>query len=498
MQPLKYPTIKDLVLKLKVGFIGRAGIILFGSLFGQGLAFVLLPLVTRIYDASVIGRAASTLAFLNIVSLISSFQFDQALIVSEQHEKAPLLILSLVLILLLIGTLEITILIIRLLHPVLLTTLQQFGVNQYLFGLIIFYSLFLLFSSLRLRDNQLVTLSSARVTYYGGSTIFQIIFGILFPPNENTFLLGQLLGAAISVFLLLPYGQIFRWILANYRDPLLIYRDVIRVAIKYRNFPTLQMPAQLLNSISHQFPILFMRWAFSDAWAGWYFIAWRSIAAPSSLLLQAVGQVFYRDSAEKARKGVEQGEFLERVIYGLIFISFLPIVGIGLTINYLINFLFGSGWEPVAVIIQILLISLSVSFFTSPISTYLNVKNKQAGALGFNALLCFVRIIAIFIGWLIGSEISSILLYSIATTVVMLVFFNYIIMSARANIMNIMRSSKALVFDGVAILLLGFFLGYLGYLHTLIGTFSILLLVIIGFAREIFRGNVYISKSVRQ
>lgn len=482
----KLKKITQFISKQKNGLVGRTGIILLGTLLGQGVAFVLLPIITRVYPVDSLGRASSTLAIFSMAVLVLCFQYDQAVVVVSDHELPYILLLGSSIAIGWVAFLAVMLGLLKAIWPDGAILLSFYGVNIYLLLLLLTYAPFLLLTQLHLRRNALVNVSVGRFIYYGLGTILQVLVGYLSNGAEHMFLVAQIAASLIATLYLTPYKSVFRWFSVHIYSPLTILVRMKDVARAYVKFPKYQMEAQFATAASIHLPVLFMRIAFSDTVAGWYFMAWRLLAAPSTLLAQAVGQVFYRDSAEMEREGLEQGRMLENIVTGLIKISLLPATALGIVAPVLIPFFMGESWAPVTPIVQILLIMFSVSFFTSPISTLPNVKGLQAGVFIYYNLLFLVRTVAMLASWFAGgSELMVVWAYTLTSVVVLLLFVRYIVHSFGGSVRVIFQRVVPTLLDVCAVLTLATVLLVLGQLNHPYGlTLIVVLIGILGW-REI-------------
>jgi O-antigen/teichoic acid export membrane protein len=458
--------IRSLAQKYGNSFSVRAGVIFGGSALGQAIAFLMLPLIARIYDVDIVGRVATILAAVGILSLVVCLQYDQAIIVAVDADLPYLLLLSslvavIVCVLLLGGivVLELSVSIPGGGHP-----LASLGANWTLPLLLLTYALFSLLTNLSLRRNKLSQVSTGRIIYYGGTSVLQVVSGYLFGPKESVFLLAQVVGSLVAVIYLLPYRSIPRF-LAREPGVQATWSNMRRVGKTYVNFPKYQMGAAFANAVSVYLPVWFLRIAFSDAWAGWFYMAWRLLASPMTLVSQAIGQVFYRDSAERERDSIDQGRFLEDIVFGLLRVGLLPCVALGILAPYLVRAFLGAKWLPVSAIVQLLLVGMVVVFFTSPVSPFLNVKGRQAGALAYNLALLVLRTAALAIGWLLHSALGSVFAYSIATLVVFLPFVNYVLKSANGSFWTVLKRAMPLLLDTAVVMAIAILLGAMGWLY---------------------------------
>jgi lipopolysaccharide exporter len=437
--------------------------VLSGSVLGQAVAFGLLPFIARLYGTETIGQVGATLGVLGILSLLASWQYDQAVIVAQDEHLNYLLLFALLLISGLSVFLGLTLYFTSIISQDILIFLDRIGINYYLLILIFPYALFLLLTNLRLRNNHLLHVSVARLFYYGGTAVLQTLTAIVWSATSQAFLLSQALAACLAIIILFPYRSVPAWRQKLQSSRITeITQKMFIIARIYVDFPRYQAGAQVLNAFSLNLPVLVLNAGFSAAWAGWYFMANRLLAAPTVLLSQAIGQVFYRDSAERERSGIAQAQTLERTATALIKLSLFAGVTLGTTAPFWVRVVLGEAWLPVASILQILLVVFIVTFFTSPFSTLLNVKGRQKGALGYYALLTLTRTVAVFIAWRLRSEWLLVWLYVIASLLVMAPLFRYIVHSAGASLRRIAVNVFPMLVEVAVVLAVAAILSFFG------------------------------------
>lgn len=445
---------------------------LLGSIVGQAIAFGLLPITARLYSAETIGQAGATLAVLSVVSLIAFWQYDQAVIVVEDGDLANLVLLAVGLLAALTAFLATCLFVADQIDRKFLELLHRYGINYTLIAILLPYGLFLLLVNVQLRSNNLLHVSVARLIYYGGSAVLQVTVASLWEATSRAFLLAQAAAALFALVSLFPYKQLHT-IWSQRRQKSWTFAQAIRqiagVGRKYSDFPKYQAGAQLLNALSLNLPVIVLNSSFSAAWAGWYFMANRLVATPVVLLTQAIGQIFYRDSAERERAGRDQVRSLERIVTVLIQMALIFAVSLGTLAPYVIPVVLGEVWYPVIAILQILLIVFTVTFFTSPITTLLNVKKRQKDALFYYSLLTFVRIIAVTVAWVLQSEWFLIWSYALVSLTVMLPLFRHTVRSAGGDVRRIVANIQPLLFRLGGVLIMSFVLSYFGRLNSWIG-----------------------------
>jgi len=448
------------------GFAGRVGVVFGGTALGQAAAFVLLPLTAQVYGADIIGQAASVLAALGILALVVCLQYDNALIVAHNGDVPYLMIVAS---LAAVGW-ALAISLLCVVDPLIpefrwAAFMRTVGIDWTLAVLLICYAPYLLLTNLHLRLNSLRKVGAGRLIYYSGGAVMQLAGGLLFGPRAEVYLLGQAVGAFVAVLYLLPYRLLPTWVIAHTQSGLSLREEMRRVVFTYREFPQYQAGAGLLNALSINVPTVFMRIAFSDAWAGWYYVAFRALASPANLAGQAVGQIYFRDSAERERNGQEQARAIERIVSVLLRAELIPILILTVFAPMLVDLVMGHAWAPVGVIIQLLAVSYVVTFPASPISQILSVKRLQSRSLLFNGILFAARVAGLYAGYRLGSEVHSVAGYSLASILVFLPFLRYCVHSVGGSVWRAIQPAMPEVKDVVFIALMAILFSSQGVLN---------------------------------
>ena len=482
---------KNILARLLYGrsFSARAAPTLVGSAFGQGVAFVMLPLAAQIYDPTVLGRVGTTLALVSVSALFLSLQYDQAVVVATDEELPPLMLLCTAIV---AGWTILTSTVVALM-PLLPgpaeKALASLGVNWTLPPLLFTYGMFTLLTNYRLRKNEIMTVSVARVAYYGGAAILQVVLGYLVGPTEFMFLFSQIVGSILAVGMMLPYRNAvnFAGQRPGIRATLGEMTNVARIHVK---FPKYQMGAGLINAVSLYMPIFFLRALYSDTWAGWFFMAWRLIQGPMTLVSQAVGQIFYRDSAELERSRANQGGVVEGLVFGLARVSLLPTLVLWVVSPPLVERFLGASWMPVATMIQILLPAMIANFVTSPVSVYLNVRGLQSVALTVCIALFVTRLAGLGVGWPLNAPMVSVGGYSAASTVVMLLFCRYIVNASGGSTLNLVKRVLPHTLEVSLLTVVTVVLWLIGFLYNPFGLVILGIAAVIVALREYRRGGL--------
>ncbi len=486
---LRIPALGRLATLRHDSFSARAVTVFAGSACGQAVAALALPVIARLYDADVLGRAAAVLALVSVSALIVCLQYDQAVVVARHGDLPYLLLLS-------VGAAAAWAL---LLTGVILldgagfwfgrrNALASHGITWILPLLVFIYGLFTLLVNLGLRRNALRKVSLGRFIYYGGGAVIQVIGSLVLGATEFVFLMAPSLAASIAIVVLLPYREMATW---ARRSPGVrpALAGIGRVAKVYGRFPKYQMGGGFVDALSIYMPVVFFQAVFSDVWAGWYYMSWRLLAAPSTLVAQAVGQVFYRDSADRERKGAEQRRSVETVVAALVRAAIPSAIAVAVGIPIIVEVLLGREWAPVAGIVRVLLLAATMTFCVAPVSMMLAVKGRQAKALKYSLVLFGVGLLGLGIGWWFRSGLLSVLGYSVLRGLILLSLLGFIITSVKGQAGAVVRRALPSLLDGLLTLAIAAGLWWAGVLYQWPGLLTVAALLGLLLRRDIRRGG---------
>jgi len=186
------------------------------------------------------------------------------------------------------------------------------------------------------------------------------------------------------------------------------------LAYGHRDFPFYQSPQLLLNAASQSLPVLLLAAFFGPVIAGFYALCVQVLKAPSSVVGQAVGSVFYPHFSEAVHEGRRATPIWFKATASLGAIGFVPFVTVVVLGPWLFEFVFGSDWRVAGVFAQWLSAWMFFVFLNQPSAKAIIVYQKQHLALALNVASIFLRAGAIILGaWWLESALVAVALYSI-------------------------------------------------------------------------------------
>jgi len=205
-------------------------------------------------------------------------------------------------------------------------------------------------------------------------TSMQVIAG-LFYPNAASLAIAQTLAAWLNLLLCLKIMPIRGAV--SVEGLRAWHHFVCHYLEKYRRFPTLSLPADLINTTAAQMPVILIGSRFGTEIAGYYALATRMMGAPVSLLGGAVRDVFKRAANEEFRTLGHCRPIYQRTFWVLLGMSLAMIIVVILFAEPLFIWTFGAQWTMAGVMTAWLIPMYALGFMASPLSYTFYITQKQ-------------------------------------------------------------------------------------------------------------------------
>jgi len=445
---------RALVKKLKLilprgNFIRGVTVLAGGTILGQGLVVLSSPILTRLYTPNDFGVLAVYSSVLVIMVTIASLRYELAIPLPKDDESAAnLLILSVLILLIAVffsgaGVFFLSDQVgVRLLGEELKPYLWYLPLSLFGAG---FYQALNYWAN---RNRYFSLVSYTKVIRSSGQVIIQIIGGLLkLGP------VGLIAGFIVSQFL--GIGSLLRGSRISVAS--IAAEKWLKLAIIYKNFPLFTTWASLISVIGIQIPPMLFAKYFTFDIAGFFALTMRVLGIPVMLIGQAVSQVFYPTVAAKEEDSLATRKLVEQLTTTLFILSFALFAVIALNGPFLFTYIFGDYWLNSGRYAQYLAPWFVFSFISSPLSAFVIVKGKQKQALWMTFYESIVRLGVISIGIKYASSDLAIWLFSIAGTIISIIYIAWILKLAESSFLGWLNSIKMFFTTGI-LLLAGLFM----------------------------------------
>lgn len=392
-----------------------------GSSIAQAIPILSMPILTRIYTPEDFGAFGVYLALCTIISAIITGRYDIAIILPKKDSEAiQLLALSISLSILISLFLFITT---HLTYENIIKKNISENFKHLIYLIPISVMITGIYQSLNYwcnRKKKFMVISVSRVSQTSGAVLIQLISSIITRGSLNL-VLGQIFGQIIGsiIFIQSEAKNLL------YHKKYISIKRVIILAKKYKNFPLHLIFSHLFNSLSSQSAILFINHCFTSVASGFYMLADRLLAVPTSLIAGAIGDVFRQEASKTYAHTGQCKEIFIKTFRKLLILSVAPFLILFFLSEQIFSFVFGEDWRIAGEYAKILTPVFMLRFITTPISQVAIIAGKTKIDLAWQIALLLSTSIALIIGYYSKNLIYF--LYSYSTLYSLLFILSLII-----------------------------------------------------------------------
>lgn len=174
---------------------------------------------------------------------------------------------------------------------------------------------------------------------------------------------------------------------------------LMQLANRYRDFPFLRTPQNLINAFSQSLPIILLSIYFGASAAGQYTLAINVLGIPVALIGGSVMSVFYPRINEALHNGENVSTLIIRATAGMAATGALPFLVIMIAGPFLFELVFGEAWRAAGTYAQWLSIWLFLQYINKPAVSAIPALGLQGGLLIYEVFSTGTKILALWIGF---------------------------------------------------------------------------------------------------
>ncbi|WP_102335503.1 lipopolysaccharide biosynthesis protein [Salimicrobium jeotgali] len=402
---------KHLIHKLlKSQFIRKTMIMISGTAGSQAIILLASPFITRLYGPEAFGVLGVFMAVSAIMIPASVFGYPIAIVLPKEDKEA--VALTKISLLLSVAVTSFTLIIVWAFGEELLSLFNFAEINDYIFfiPLVIFFGgLLQIFQQWSLRLQEFSVIAKANL-YYSFMVQGGIVGIGLFYPVALILITMNTLGRFFKIIFLVIGNMKKRDLKEIYQGPI---PSLKTIAYKYKNFPTYRAPEMLISGLSQNIPIVLLSSMFGPAAAGFFTLGRRVMAAPTTIIGKAVGDVFYPRINQAYHSQENLQHLIKKSTFFLAIAGFIPF---GLVIIFgplFFEFVFGSEWKKAGEYARWIALAAFFGFINQPSVKSLPVLSALRFHLVFTIILLLVRVSALFVGsFVFNDDLVAIALFS--------------------------------------------------------------------------------------
>jgi O-antigen/teichoic acid export membrane protein len=372
-----------------------------GTILGQAISIVTLPIFTRLYGATVIGYWTLFTSVAVIVNAFSDLGLSNAIMMDDEGEQSEKLFSVITTISFIISLIVgVGYFVIKSVTP------DPSGLHPLFYSIVLFVLIFtqqqvnVCYNWLNKKKQYNILMKNPIINNVSVAVI-AIPLGLM-GFTKYGYYIGLVLGQVFTLFHMRRYlPRIFFDF--KFRD----HFDVIRSHLTYVKF---QMPTYLVAQVKNQAPVFFIRSFFGVEILGYYSVCMRVLNIPVNLLASSIGKVYYQTAAEMKKKGQEVGNFTFRNIKRAMYVAIAPMVVIMSFGDIVCTLFLGNDYVITGNLSRIIVFMTFFQFLMMATQGITIVLEKQQYAL----ISGIVQIIGYVVGLSIGKYVFSSLYIAVA------------------------------------------------------------------------------------
>ena len=412
---------------LKSELLKSASILISGTVIAQLISIILQPFLRRFFLPESFGVYSVYYSLIGIIVVISSFRFDDAIILPKtDKESANVLGLSLIfnflfnLLLFILVTIYggkiILFLNLPAKFPVPILYIIPLGAFLNNTNQCLNYWL--------IRKQKFYSVSVNKLLRRGSEGLSQVVFAFTKPVNGLIYsdIIGQVANVLTVMTQTFRNGLSFRF----------VSLPKLRYAFrKYKYFPKYNLIPAFMSTCSFMLPPIFINKFFSSASAGFFDLAKLLLSVPLALVASSFSSVLLQRVTEKFNR---KESFLSEIKPVIAIVSIISLIEIFLIICFgetLFKFVFGNVWTFSGKISKILVWSFTFNFVVSTFTTIF-VSMRKIKTYSLYQLFYFIAILSLlffksfeFINFLKIYVIIEVICYVVLTSIIISIITRY-------------------------------------------------------------------------
>lgn len=240
------------------------------------------------------------------------------------------------------------------------------------------------------------------------------------PLRQYSLIMGYLLSQTFVMIILIIYA------VRDYRRYRIVFSfsRIKELALEYINFPKLSTVSGIINNLAVKLPIYLLKIFEGSSAAGQYGLMESVLAAPISLISEAIRDVFRQKASHDYNQNGECSSVYKTTFKTLALSAIIPFALIMIGGIPVLNLLYGEMYRMAGVFILIMTPFYYIRFIVSPLTFMTYIANRQGFDMKWQMLFCVASLVGFFVGYAISQSVYVMLvMYGITTSV--MYAFNY-------------------------------------------------------------------------
>lgn len=396
-------------------FISNVIKLLSGNLIVQVIAFLALPILTRLYTPEMYGISALFISITTVLGLLACLRYEYAVILPKFDFEAKYILYICI-----ISTTLFSVFINFICYFYKDLIFDLFSLNQnlkdYMFLIpisVLFAGLYNGFKFWNFRKQRFGKDAKINIVSVVIVQVFKLSLGFLGFASSIALITSGILGTIITFTL--AFIVFFK---NDFKSLKINFSFLTKIVKKYKKYPLIDLWSGLLNSLSWQLPVILLGLFFSPIVVGYWVLSGTVVRIPLMMIGQSLGNVFFQKINEEKNKGNNPKELIKDVFELLVSFSFAPLLFLGILGEDIFKLFFGLNWSEAGVYTQILVFWIFFNFITSSLSSLFYTFDKVGLSFYVNIVVIVSRVIPLLIGGFYQDIYLTLVLYTISGGIV--------------------------------------------------------------------------------
>jgi O-antigen/teichoic acid export membrane protein len=364
------------------GFARSVSIVAGGTAMAQTIAVAASPILTRIYKPVDWGGLQVFISLMALALVAASGRFEVAVLLPEDEQSAIDILGVAVLCVCLTAAVAAGAVLVC--HHVrrLPAGISVLRGHLWVLPLSVFGGgLYQALSYWVMRHHGYKQIAITKFTQAGAQVATQLGAGFLIHGS-----LGLLVGDAAGR--IAGSGRFLRELWRNENSRIRAIRPsrMMRLAIRYRDYPLVSMWGALINATGLALPSLFLAQYYGAKDTGWFALVNRVLGVPGALIGASIAQVYTSEAAKLSRSDPKRLLYIFRkTTRRMLSLGLAPCVLFTLFAPRLFALIFGAGWREAGEYARYLAFMFYAGFINSPVTMTLNILERQRAQVAWDA-----------------------------------------------------------------------------------------------------------------
>ncbi|QGA52972.2 lipopolysaccharide biosynthesis protein [Pseudomonas brassicacearum] len=395
-------------------FFSRVRKVLVGTLGAQLVSLSVMLLLVRLYTPDELGFFNVWLSFATIMAVLVTARYELALFSGEKNDDSKALVKLILLIaifLSIVSTLCLVLFGVFIEQVPSVVRSYSVGLAFVIFGMGINKAAL----SVLALQQEFNKLGVARILLAIAIALAQVIAGY-FALGVSGLIYGQVAGVLLAtIFVCLWFER--TWLKKCWS---VSFDTVKNTARKYRKFPQLSLPADLINTIASQLPIILIAARFGAEPAGLFALTMKIMGAPVTLLATSVLDVFKEQAARDYRNTGNCKSVFLKTFVALALLAIPPFLLFWWLGEWIFTFFFGVEWNESGKYAVLLIPMFYMRFVISPLSYTIYIAQKQQMDLVWQTALLLITCGCFLLA---GDVLEALWWYSLSYAIMYAIYF---------------------------------------------------------------------------